>query len=136
MMEREHAELLMFKASQDEAVMDQLAKSEDLLVEAYGFHAQQAAEKLLKAAIVAAGSDYPFTHRLEELIELIKKLGIVLPTEFETLDELTPFAIELRYDVYPAESESKFDHQAMRKWIADLRAWVEGYVASRLHSKK
>jgi hypothetical protein len=34
------------------------------------FHVQQAAEKLLKAALAAKDLDYPFTHELRELIEL------------------------------------------------------------------
>ena len=134
MMEREHVERLMSKAAQDEVVMDQLAKNEETPPEAFGFHAQQAAEKLLKAAIVAAGSTYPFTHRLEDLIELIKDLGIVLPTAFEDLDQLTPFAVEFRYDIFPAESESDFDRPRIRKWIADLRAWVEIFVEKQLKS--
>ena len=62
------------------------------------FHAQQAAERFIKAYLIAYGIDFPFIHNLEKLIELgakhdpgfisIKSLG----------QELTPYAVELRYD--------------------------------------
>ncbi|MBU0702299.1 MAG: HEPN domain-containing protein [Chloroflexi bacterium] len=62
------------------------------------FHAQQAAEKFIKAYLIVHGIDFPFIHNLEKLIELgaqhdpdfisIKSLG----------QELTPYAVELRYD--------------------------------------
>jgi HEPN domain-containing protein len=40
------------------------AKYEQLL-----FHAQQAAEKALKAILILEGVDFPFTHNLQRLIE-------------------------------------------------------------------
>lgn len=62
------------------------------------FHAQQAAEKFIKAYLIAHGIDFPFIHNLEKLSELgakhdpdfinIKSLG----------QGLTPYAVELRYD--------------------------------------
>ena len=62
------------------------------------FHAQQAAEKCLKAYLMAHEIEFPFIHNLEKLIELcaardpdflaVKTLG----------QDLTPFAVELRYD--------------------------------------
>lgn len=62
------------------------------------FHAQQAAEKFLKAYLTAYGIDFPFIHNLEKLIELGAKhdpsfLSIKAPGQ-----ELTPYAVELRYD--------------------------------------
>lgn len=62
------------------------------------FHAQQAAERFIKSYLIAYGIDFPFIHNLEKLIELgakhdpdfisIKSLG----------QNLTPYAVELRYD--------------------------------------
>jgi HEPN domain-containing protein len=62
------------------------------------FHAQQAAEKSLKAYLTDRGVTFPFVHNLEKLIELC----VQCDREFLTLkllaQELTPFAVELRYD--------------------------------------
>ncbi len=38
--------------------------------EILGFHAQQAAEKMLKAVLACQGIEFPFTHRLADLIDL------------------------------------------------------------------
>jgi HEPN domain-containing protein len=62
------------------------------------FHAQQAAEKYLKALLAFHGQPVPRTHDLEELQRLCAPL---LPlAEFCKLDltELSGYAVELRYD--------------------------------------
>lgn len=38
--------------------------------EQVGFHAQQAAEKAIKAVLLSRGVEFPLTHDLEELIEI------------------------------------------------------------------
>ena len=131
MTENEHVKLLLAKAEQDEFVLGKFAQDEQAPLEVFGFHAQQAAEKILKAAVVAAGGTYPRTHRLEELIELGKDLGIAWPAEFENLDALTPFAVEFRYDIFPPDSETPLDRKAVRDDIARLRAWVEKFARER-----
>jgi HEPN domain-containing protein len=62
------------------------------------FHAQQAAEKYLKAYLTAHEIDFPFIHNLEKLVELCAQrdpsfLGLKALSQ-----ELTPYAVELRYD--------------------------------------
>lgn len=62
------------------------------------FHAQQAAE-YLKAYLVAQAADFPFVHNLEKLVEVCARydpafLEIKVPAQ-----ELTPYAVELRYDL-------------------------------------
>jgi len=51
----EAARLLLAKARQDEYVLAQFAENPAAADETFGFHAQQAAEKLLKAALSAQG---------------------------------------------------------------------------------
>ena len=66
-----------------------------------GFHAQQAAEKALKAWLVVLGQRYPFTHDLGDLLDRLINAGVEV-AEFEALDPwLTPFAVLGRYDPYP-----------------------------------
>ena len=60
-------------------ILDKLVDDPAAPESVYGFHAQQATEKLLKAALAHAGVDCPFTHRLVELIDLATELGVAAP---------------------------------------------------------
>ena len=62
----------------------------------FGFHAQQAAEKLFKAWLALSGAAYPLIHDLEELP---MKLTAREPNaaRFEALIAYTPHAVQLRY---------------------------------------
>lgn len=62
-----------------------------------GFHAQQAAEKALKAALASAEQDFPFTHNISTLMQLCEDAELRLPTALETLDLLTPYGVAGRY---------------------------------------
>jgi HEPN domain-containing protein len=65
------------------------------------FHVQQAAEKLLKAALAAKEVEYPFTHELRELMELGLPHYPVLEEFTATVVDYTEFAVRLRYDDLP-----------------------------------
>jgi len=62
-----------------------------------GFHAQQAAEKALRAALAATGRDFPFTHNIAVLMQLCEDAGIGLPPALDHIDVLTPFGVAARY---------------------------------------
>jgi HEPN domain-containing protein len=65
------------------------------------FHVQQAAEKMLKAALAAKDVDYPFTHELRELLELAAAHYPALEDFSATIPEYTEFAVRMRYDDLP-----------------------------------
>lgn len=127
---RKHIERLCAKAAQDEYVLDRLLPDDACPVEVFGFHAQQAAEKLLKAVLVATGAQYPRTHRLAELIDLLRGAGVRVPQGFDELRHLTPFAVEFRYEMTPEEDEAPLDKNAVRKALQELRAWVAETIAA------
>ena len=62
------------------------------------FHAQQAAEKCIKAYLTAQEIEFPFIHNLEKLIELCARVDPSFMTVKTLGQELTPYAVELRYD--------------------------------------
>ncbi len=124
----QHVALLLAKAAQDEYVLDRLLNDPDAPPEVFGFHAQQAAEKLLKAILSHAGIEYPRTHQLTELLDLATDNHIPLPSTFEELRYLSPYAVEFRYDVLPGEEQEGLDKPAVRQQIAALRAWTEQRV--------
>ena len=61
------------------------------------FHAQQAIEKALKATLVQRQVEFPKTHDLAELTEIVEEAGMAWPVEFSQVLEFTPFATQSRY---------------------------------------
>jgi HEPN domain-containing protein len=61
------------------------------------FHAQQCAEKYLKALLIAHRQASPRTHDLAALGDLCLRNGIVLPVEQDALDRLTSYSVQVRY---------------------------------------
>ena len=57
------------KAESDLAAVE-LALNAGLALDTACFHAQQGAEKLLKAYLLARGVEFPFTHNLTRLLDL------------------------------------------------------------------
>jgi HEPN domain-containing protein len=67
-------------------------------LDAVCFHAQQAAEKCLKAYLVAKGIEFPFVHNIEKLVELCALVDAAFSALKPLGQSLTPYAVELRYD--------------------------------------
>jgi HEPN domain-containing protein len=59
------------------------------------YHAQQCAEKCLKAYLVCLGVDFPYTHNIARLLELCIDTDWCI--SLQDAEELTPFAIAARY---------------------------------------
>jgi HEPN domain-containing protein len=123
MKNRKLAEKFLRKADQDMVVLEKWRQDPDIADEILGFHAQQAAEKILKAVLAYEGIEFPFTHRLTDLIDLGKEYGIVLPDRLEDIRFLTPFAVEFRYDLYE-EDEEPVDFEEAFGLLTELRKWA------------
>lgn len=115
------------KAAQDFIVIKKFCADSDIADEIIGFHAQQAAEKMLKAVLVYHGIEIPFTHRLTDLIDLGKENNIILPNELENIRFLTPFAVEFRYDFY-VDDESTIDFKKTLLLLEKLRDWTNSII--------
>ena len=125
----ERAKLLLAKARDDEVLIEEIISKERIRDEIIGFHAQQAAEKLLKALLMARNIPYRKTHDLRELIDLIRDHDIKFPESLMEIRTLSPFTVEFRYDYLPAEEELPFDRQKALEMVRDLRKWVEEEIA-------
>ena len=62
------------------------------------FHAQQAAEKYFKGFLAFCSRPIPHTHNIEELARLCLTENPNLDLGHVDVTELTPFAVEMRYD--------------------------------------
>ncbi|MBN1149056.1 MAG: HEPN domain-containing protein [Anaerolineales bacterium] len=61
------------------------------------FHAQQCAEKCLKAILVAKNQEFPKIHDLQGLNDLCTRVGVIIPVDPDRLDGLTFYAARVRY---------------------------------------
>jgi HEPN domain-containing protein len=126
---REQAIALIAKADEDAYIARSHQDDPRVSDEMWGFHAQQAVEKLIKAMLSHAQVRYPFTHRLRELAELAQNSGVAVSVRFETLLDLTPYAAELRYSILPRqESDAPLDRAGVLSLIEELREHVRGVV--------
>ena len=90
------ARMLLEAAKRDIEALRVMRQSGGLPDEIYGFHVQQAAEKLLKAWIALLGESYPLTHSIETLLKLLADRGVDT-APFLDLSAYTPYAVEFRY---------------------------------------
>lgn len=74
-----------------------------ILPEQACFHAQQAAEKAVKAVLRSREAEFPLTHHLELLLHLAEDAGIRIPEEIRVSGVLTPYAVETRYPGFQGE---------------------------------
>ena len=61
------------------------------------FHAQQAVEKFLKAVLVWHQVEFPKTHDIGRLTDLLKTVDAGLADRVREASALTPYAVEARY---------------------------------------
>jgi HEPN domain-containing protein len=94
----EEARRLLRLAERDYETFSILRAHPDAKLAPTCFHAQQAVEKALKAALMAGQVHFRYTHDLEELWNLLADAGMAPPQSIEALRRLSPFAVELRYD--------------------------------------
>jgi len=122
---REHAQLLLRKARQDEFVLEKLIADPSSPDEIIGFHAQQAIEKTLKAVLTNWGLSYGRTHNLGEFLKLLGANGFPLPEGFQEMRRLTPFAVDFRYEDIPLTLDKPFDRFWARDCVSKVRSWAE-----------
>ncbi len=127
MRNRKLAEKFLCKAEQDMIVFEKWREDSEIADEIIGFHAQQTAEKMLKAVLAYHEIEFPHTHRLTDLIDLGKEHGIILPEKFEEVRFLTPFAVEFRYDIYEKDEEP-VDFEEVFTLLTELRKWVHTII--------
>lgn len=68
-----------------------------ILPELVCFHAQQAAEKSLKAAPLATGVEPPFVHDLDFLLRALEQRSVPVPGALDEAKRLTLYGVQLRY---------------------------------------
>ena len=103
------------------------AKPQGVYLEDLCFHAQQAAEKAIKALLIRQGIEFPYIHDLANLLTLLEKAVGQVPDSMRQAERLTQFAVETRYPgTAPAVGETEYQ-EAVR--LADgVVRWAEGQL--------
>jgi HEPN domain-containing protein len=118
---------LLSLAREDLAAAEALDRAERVSDAPVGFHAQQAVEKALKAAIASCGQDFPFTHDIGLLMQLCQDAGLELPADLAEADRLTPYAAAIRYGLGDPRAVPIPD--ALR-WAALAIEWADAQLRS------
>jgi HEPN domain-containing protein len=83
------------RARSDLAIAGQ--RLEGAYLEDLCYHAQQAAEKALKALLLKKVGTFPYIHDLAELLNQVEKAGVSVPAAIRECAALTEFAVAGRY---------------------------------------
>jgi len=94
---REFVQQWVSRAEEDLAAARQLLSSVPVLPRPIGFHAQQATEKYLKAYLVWKQIDFPKTHNIANLLDLLSEADKSLAISLDAASVLTKYAVETRY---------------------------------------
>jgi HEPN domain-containing protein len=106
------------KAEADFRAANELARASPPLNDVICFHAQQAAEKYLKALLQELGITIPRTHNIVAILPLLVPHHGNLSRLRRGVDFLSRFAIETRY---PGESASKRQAASSLRWAGKVR---------------
>lgn len=91
------------------------------------FHAQQAAEKAIKAVYVMHGLGFRYTHDLGELLAVLNDRGFTIPSEVENAEILAVYASESRYPGF-GEPLTIEEYREATQQASDVVSWAEGIV--------
>ena len=101
------------------------------LWETHTFHAQQAAEKAIKGALLQLGIEFPFTHDIDRLLRLVAAVpDVEVPDDVREAAELTPYAVASRYP----GAEPEVTEDEYRRALAQAEVvinWATALVAGR-----
>jgi HEPN domain-containing protein len=124
----EQAQRLRRKAAIDEQAMIILISDDSSADEVVGFHAQQAVEKLLKAALSHRQVAFKKTHDLVQLLNLVNATGIAVPPGVEDSRRLGPYAVAFRYEDISEDEAPALDRAWVAECVRTTREWVDALM--------
>lgn len=94
---RELVQQWLAKADEDLGAAAHLLLAVPPLWASVGFHCQQASEKYLKALLVAYQTEFPKTHDLGLLLDLVAETNMALAADLRDVVLLTDYGVDVRY---------------------------------------
>ena len=123
---REVAGEWLRRARSDLALAKQ-PKPEEVFWEDLCFHAEQAAEKAIKAVLVLERIDFPRTRDVSELLGLLAQAGHSVPADVLIAETISDYASVTRYPGH----RQPVGEEEYRRAVAvaeDVVRWAEGVV--------
>jgi HEPN domain-containing protein len=103
--------------AKSDLLLSKIGDRDEILLNQLCFHAQQTAEKSLKAVLIKLNVEFEFTHNIKSLILSIPE-SIQKPSFFNEITILTDYAVATRY---PGDYEEIFPEEYERAvYLADL----------------
>jgi HEPN domain-containing protein len=119
----EEVRQLLLGARKDFRALSGMKDSETFAEEIFGFHAQQAVEKSLKAWITLRGAAYPHTHDISFLLSVLKNLGEDIAAYLDLID-LNPYAVQFRYEAFD-DLGGSVDRDSVIRRVAQILEHVQ-----------
>ncbi|MBW4056012.1 MAG: HEPN domain-containing protein [Proteobacteria bacterium] len=119
----DQARQMVVMAAKDIKAMKSLLSPESADDEIFGFHAQQAVEKTLKAWITVAGGSYGFVHDIHVLLLSLREQGCDI-RRFKGLLLLNVYAVRFRYEPLDMPT-STLDRSEMLGKVVELYEHVQ-----------
>lgn len=129
MSELKQARALLALAEKDLKALSGMGDPLTFADEVFGFHAQQAIEKTLKAWLAILGQQYPLTHNLARLLALLEEQGAAVD-DFWDLTDYTAYAVEYRYGALDI-AEEPLDRPAVIRKVQELKHRVQDVLATK-----
>lgn len=124
----DHALALLARARDDGYVVRRLCGEADAPRWVLGFHAQQAVEKALKAVLSAAELEYPRTHNLVMLTQLLHAAGRPVPPDSQAFGQITAYGVVLRYEDAASGDFSQVDAGWLDALASRTLEWAEALL--------
>jgi len=113
------------KAEEDFVLARSALRRKKPLITGSCFHAQQCAEKYMKALLVSNKAGFPMTHDLLLLNNLCSSVGVFLEIEPKLLNMLTDFAVRTRY---PGQEPTLHDAKEALEIAKSIRAFARRFL--------
>jgi HEPN domain-containing protein len=115
------------KNAHADLVMAGIGLPEGAMYEQLCFFAQQAVEKCIKALLLHLAIDFPFTHNIQLLVNLLPS-DIQSLSVFEEAAILTPYAVFTRYpgELEPVTADKYSEAVRIASAVVE---WTDAYIA-------
>jgi HEPN domain-containing protein len=105
-------------------------RGKDVMLEDLCFNTQQAAEKALKAVCLFKDLDFPKTHSIVRLLDIIEASGVAIPENVKSADILTQYAVQTRYPG-PVEEITSEEYEEALALAARTVFWADHLILGK-----
>ncbi len=116
---RAHSDLALARGAGERVYLEDLC-----------FHAQQAAEKAVKAVLISRGVQFAYVHDIAQLLGELAQSGENVPADIRRAARLTRFAVFTRYPS-PSPSVRREEWEEAAATAERVVSWAESLVCPK-----